>query len=37
MRATLEPRSSEYEKDGVKHRIVEIRTKSILKIDRAKQ
>ena len=26
-----------YEKDGVKHRIVEIRTKSILKLDRAKQ
>ena len=30
-------RSREYEKDGVKHRIVEIRTKSILKLGRAKQ
>ena len=32
-----ELQSREYEKDGVKHRIVEIRTKSILKLDRAKQ
>jgi len=32
-----ELRSREYEKDGVKQRIVEIRTKSILKLDRAKQ
>jgi single-strand DNA-binding protein len=32
-----ELRSREYEKDAVKHRIVEIRTKSILKLDRAKQ
>jgi len=32
-----ELRSREYEKDGVKHRIVEIRTKSILRLDRAKQ
>jgi len=29
--------SREYEKDGEKHRIVDIRTKSILKLDRAKR
>jgi single-strand DNA-binding protein len=32
-----ELRSREYQKDGATHRIVEIRTKSILKLDRAKQ
>lgn len=32
-----ELRSREYQKDGVTHRIVEIRTKSILKLDRAQQ
>jgi single-strand DNA-binding protein len=32
-----ELRSREYQKDGVTHRIVEIRTKSILKLDRAWQ
>jgi single-strand DNA-binding protein len=32
-----ELRSREYQKDGVAHRIVEIRTKSILKLDRAQQ
>lgn len=32
-----ELRSREYQKDGVTHRIVEIRTKSVLKLDRAKQ
>jgi single-strand DNA-binding protein len=37
LRVEGELRSREYEKDGVKHRIVEIRTKSILKLDRAKQ
>lgn len=30
-------RSREYQKDGVTHRIVEIRTKSILKLDRAQR
>lgn len=32
-----ELRSREYQKDGVTHRVVEIRTKSILKLDRAQQ
>lgn len=32
-----ELRSREYQKDGVTHRVFEIRTKSILKLDRAQQ
>jgi single-strand DNA-binding protein len=32
-----ELRSREYQKDGVTHRVSEIRTKSILKLDRAQQ
>ena len=31
------PRSSEYEKDGVKHRSVECKVESILKLDRAER
>lgn len=32
-----ELRSREYQKDGAAHRVVEVRTKSILKLDRAQQ
>ena len=32
-----ELRSREYERDGVKHRIWEVRTESILKLDRAER